>query len=261
VALEPTADVQLFPNTQNSPSIYLLQFTLKTALPSGSYLLVTMGWYSTSVLPYNCVLVNTTISISCSNLASLTALETQVKKFNVLLSSTLTVAVLLNSNLLANTPYALQVHLYNVIPSIQKISPSIEMYAVSSTGLVYEANPNFGSVINNPPNTNIMAVNVLNVLSSLNPGVSASLQVELTIGQAISTPLSTLTFVVQYPFTFSIGSMPTLAASTSYALNPIALYSKPATPTFTVVTPNVLTVVFNEQFVVGRKFIITVLLF
>jgi len=96
-----------------------------------------MGWYTTSLQPYNCILVNTTISISCSNLASIATLTAQVNQFNSLLSSTETIAVLINSNLLANTPYALQLHLYNVIPSIQKISPSIEMYTVSSTGLVY----------------------------------------------------------------------------------------------------------------------------
>jgi len=78
----------------------------------------------------------------------------------------------------------------------------------------------------------MLAVNTLNVLSSQNPGVSSTLKVELTIGQAVSTSLSTLIFVVQYPFTFSIGSMPTLSESNSYALNPIALYSKPATPIF-----------------------------
>lgn len=84
------------------------------------------------------------------------------------------------------------------------------MYTVSSAGLIYEANPNFGAVINNPPNTNIMSVNVINTLSTLNPGDSATLQVELTIGQAVSTANSTLIFVIQYPFTFSIGSIPTL---------------------------------------------------
>jgi len=210
--LIPTADIKLYPNTENSPSMYLIQFSLGKALPTSSYLLLTMDWYAGSLAPYNCLLVNTSIAVTCTNLAAplfpLTITTAQVTKYNSKITAAKTIAVLLGSNLLAATAYTLQVHLYNVVPNIQKISPSIEMYTVSSNGLFYESNSNFGPVINNPPQTNLMATSVLNDLSAAMPGDSVTLKAEVTIGQAVSTSLSTFIFVLMYPFTFSIGSIP-----------------------------------------------------
>lgn len=260
--LEPAGDISLFPDTENSPSIYLLPFTLTKALPSNSYILVTMDWYTAALNPYNCILVNSSITVTCTNLNSpsfpLTITTSQILKFNPKLVTTKTVAVLINSNLLPNTAYYLQLHLYNVIPSIQEISPSIEIHTVSSNGLVYEANSNFGSVVNNPPITNLMAVSILNTLSANSPGSTSTLMAEVTIGQAISTSLSTFIFVMQYPFTFSVGSIPTTMQSTLYSTNPIALYSAPSIYSYEIVSPNVFILIFNEKFVVGRKFIVEV---
>ncbi len=67
-------------------------------------------------------------------------------------------------------------------------------------------------------------------------------------------------FTMQYPFSFSIGSIPTTTESSSYSTSPIALYSAPAISSYQVLTPNIFLLVFNEQFVVGRKFIVQVLL-
>lgn len=258
-SLELAGDIQLYPNTQNSPSIYILPFTILKALPSNSYILVTMDWYSSTLLPYNCVLVNTSIPVSCVNLATLTAVAAQVTRFNSKLITAKTVAVSVGSNLLAGTIYSLQLHFYNVVPNIQSNSPNIEIYTASKDGLVYEANSNFGSVINNYPNTNLMGVSILNTLSSNAPGSTSALRAEVTISQAISTSLSTLLFVMQYPFTFSVGSIPTVGQSSLYSTNPIALYSSPAIYSYQVVSPNVFILVFNEQFVAGRKFIVQVL--
>jgi hypothetical protein len=128
-AITPVTDIRLFPNTESSPSIYLLQFTLSKSLPSNSYILVTMNWYTSAVIPYNCILVNTSITVACTNFDTptfaLTITKAQMTQYNTLFDSAKTVAVLVNSNLLADTTYALQLHLYNVIPSIRKISPNI----------------------------------------------------------------------------------------------------------------------------------------
>jgi hypothetical protein len=261
-SLIASGDIQLFPNTETSPSIYLLPFTLSKAVPSNSYILVTMDWYSASLSPYNCILVNTTIAVSCTNLASptfsLTITTAQILKFNSKLPTTKTIAILIGSNLLPNTEYALQVHLYNVIPNIKKISPSIEMYTISYNGLIYEANSNFGAVVNNPQTTSLMGVSILNSLSANSPGSISTLRAEVTIGKDVSTSLSTLLFVMQYPFTFSIGSIPAVTQSSLYATNPIALYSAPPIYSYEVITPNVFRLIFNEQFIVGRKFIVQV---
>jgi hypothetical protein len=76
----------------------------------------------------------------------------------------------LGSNLLPGTTYSLQLHLYNVVPNIEMISPSVEMYTVSTDGLVYEQNPNMGAVINAKPNTHLLTVSILNSLSANAPG-------------------------------------------------------------------------------------------
>jgi hypothetical protein len=242
----------------------LVPFTLSKAIPTNSYILVTMDWYTPPLTPYNCILVNTTIPISCTNLASptftLTINTAQVLKFNPLLSTANTVAIQVGSNLLANTNYALQLHLFNVIPNIQKISPSIEIYTISYNGLIYEANSNFGVVVNNPPITNLMAVSILNTLSANAPGSTSTLRAEVTIGQAITTTLSTFIFVMQSPFTFSVGSIPAVAQSSLFATTPIALYSAPAIYSYQVVSPNVFVLILNEQFAVGRKFIVEVII-
>jgi len=120
--LKPTKVIFLYPNTQNSLSLYLINFTLDKALPSNSYLLLGMDWYSSAVNPYNCILVNTSIATACTNLASptisLTISASNFAKFNSILSPTKVIAVLVRSNLLAGTTYALQLHLYNVVPNI-----------------------------------------------------------------------------------------------------------------------------------------------
>lgn len=129
---------------------------------------------------------------------------------------------------------------------------------MSYNGLVYEANSNFGSVVNNPPITNLMGVSILNTLIANTPGSTSTLRAEVTIGQAITTSLSTFIFVMQYPFTFSVGSIPNTVQSALYATSPIALYSAPAIYSYEIVSPNVFILIFNEKFVAARKFIVQV---
>lgn len=207
-------------------------------------------------------MVNTSISIRCTNFNAptftLTASTSNFGKFNLILNVSRTVIVELGSNLLPNTVYALQLHLLNVVPNIQKISPSIEMYTLSADGLIYEQNPNMGAVINSKPNTHLLTVSVLNSLSTNAPGSSSTLRAEVTIGQAVSTSLSTFMFIIQYPFEFSIGSIPTTVESSDYSTSPVAQYSAPSIYKYEVVSPNIFMLVFNEQFSVGRKFIVQV---
>ena len=102
--LQLSGEIKLYPNTQNSPSLYILPFTIKKAIPTNSYILIALDWYSVTSLnvkPYNCILVNTTIPVTCANLATLTSLTTQVLKINSKLTSTKTVSVQVKSPLLA----------------------------------------------------------------------------------------------------------------------------------------------------------------
>lgn len=219
-----------------------------------------MDWYTAAVSPFNCYLVNTSISTPCTNLASptftLTIGSNSLSKFNTILSASKVVAVQITSNLVANTNYALQIHLYNVVPNIQKISPSLEMYTMSANGLIYEENTNMGIVINSKPMTNLMSVSILNTLSANYPGASSTLKAEITITQPISTSISTLIFTIQHPFSFSIGSIPSVSQSSSYATSPISLHSAPIISSYEVVSPNIFVLMLREQFAAGRKFIV-----
>ncbi len=105
-----------------------------------------------------------------------------------------------------------------------------------------------------------MGVSILNDLSANVPGAISTLRAELTITQPISTPLSSLLFVMQYPFSFSIGSIPSVSHSSLYATSPIALYKAPIIYSYEVVTPNIFRIILNEQFASGRKFIIQVII-
>lgn len=132
------------------------------------------------------------------------------------------------------------------------------MYSISSKGLIYEANSNFGAVVNSLPINNLMAVSILNTLSSNAPGSTSTLRAEITISQPVSTALSTFIFVVQNPFSFSGGSIPSTIQSTLYATSPIPLYSAPSIYSYEVISPNIFKLIFNEKFTVGRKFIVQV---
>ena len=140
--LAPVGDIKLYPNTESSPSMYLITFTITTALPTDSYLLLGMDWYTSDVNPHSCQIVNTSIAITCTNFNTptftLPFTTADFARFNSILSPTKMVAIKLGSNLLQNTDYALELHLLNVVPNIQKISPSVEMYTMSASGLVYE---------------------------------------------------------------------------------------------------------------------------
>ena len=80
----------------------------------------------------------------------------------------------------------------------------------------------------------------------------------MTIGQPVSTTLSSFLFTIHHPFSFSLGSIPTTSESSSSATSPIALYSSPAVQSFEILTPHIFMLTFNEQFTVGRQFIVSI---
>lgn len=65
-------------------------------------------------------------------------------------------------------------------------------------------------------------------------------------------------FTLHDPFSFSAGSIPTTVESSSYATNPISLFSSPSIYSFNILTPHIFMLTFNEQFAVGRKFIVQI---
>lgn len=68
--LKPTAPILASPNTESSPSNFIVSISLTNDLPMGAYLMVVIPFYSSTITPKSCTLLNslsTTASI-CQNL-------------------------------------------------------------------------------------------------------------------------------------------------------------------------------------------------
>ena len=100
-------------------------------------------------------------------------------------------------------------------------------------------------MINSVPNTNLMAVSILNDLSANQPGSSSAFRAEFTIGKNVSTTLSTFMVTIHHPFSFSLGSIPTVFDSSLYATSQIPINAKPTILSYQYVSPNIFTIVFN----------------
>ena len=151
VCLVITGPIEVSPNTEHSPSVYLIPFVLSRSLPQTGYLLFTMPNYASAVIPTSCKLVNTSINLQCTNflsptLTGLTITAASINTVNPNINATVTVLIDSDTALTASTNYYLQIVLSNVIPSTAEISDSFEMYTVNWNSIIYEQNWNFGQV-------------------------------------------------------------------------------------------------------------------
>ncbi len=99
-------------------------------------------------------------------------------------------------------------------------------------------------------NNNLMNMVSINAQNTNLPGVSVStLQVTVTIGVAVPTPLSKFILTISGNFAFTVSSLVSSLTVTG---------APPQILSMTVVSPNIIQVIFNEQFTVGRQFALTV---
>ena len=140
-----------------------------------------MDWLAHEVSPHSCLLVNTSIAVSCTNLDSpafeLSFDPDALLKHNPQLILDRTMLVKLEDGLPSSTEYFFEFSLYNQVENISKISSSMELYLISKDGLVYEENMNFGPVVYRPPLTNLLDVSVLTDLSQNTPGTLSTLKI------------------------------------------------------------------------------------
>ena len=124
------------------------------------------------------------------------------------------------------------------------------MYAISSTGVMVEENWNMGQVYLELTNNNLINLVSINSQVSNEPGVTVStFLVDVTIGIAVPTPLSVFLFTISNNFKFTVSSLVSSIAVTGTA---------PQVLSTTVTSPNIIKVVFNEAFSVGRQFRLTI---
>ena len=68
--VKPTREIELYPNTQDSPSLYLISFETSVSMSTGEYILLNMDWLSANAQPNHCILVNSTVEVRCTNFDS-----------------------------------------------------------------------------------------------------------------------------------------------------------------------------------------------
>ena len=121
---------------------------------------------------------------------------------------------------------------------------------MSATGVMIEENWNMGQVFLELRNNNNLNLVSINSQIANQPGITVStLLMDVTIGVACPTPLSTFLFTISGNFEFTVSS---LVSSIGISGDP------PQVQSTTVMSPNLIKVIFNEQFVVGRQFRLTI---
>ena len=99
-------------------------------------------------------------------------------------------------------------------------------------------------------NNNLMNLVSINAQNANQPGTTIStFLADITIGVACPTPQSTFLLTISGNFKFTVSSLVTAIAVSG---------SPPQISSITVVSPNIIKVIFNEQFAVGRQFRITI---
>lgn len=167
----PIDEVKLYPNTEGSPSLYMISFQTTQTMEPGEFMLVNFDWLTLPLNPHDCLLVNTTLDISCTVLDdSPSDFQAAIDTYNSQIDPDRTLVVTLTDGLVANTPYYLELTLHNQVENMAKISPSMEVYLLNKDGLVYQENLNFGSIVYKPPITNLLSVSILTSLSNNVPG-------------------------------------------------------------------------------------------
>lgn len=148
-SLKPTAPIIATPNTESSPSNFIFSFSLASDLPATGYIMVVFPFYSVTIGPKSCTLLNSGTIIKADqcynlNVASgtnpnpLTINTTVVNELNPNIQSALTVVVGFSGVLVGGTAYSMQIKLTDNLPSIGALSESFEMYAMSGTGVMLE---------------------------------------------------------------------------------------------------------------------------
>ena len=132
--LKPTAPILASPNTESSPSNFIISFSLTNDLPADAYLMIVFPFYSSTITPRTCTLLNSisTTANVCQNLnlASsanpnpLTINTTVASELNANIASTLTIVVGFSAMLNKNTAYSIQILLQDNLPAIGALSHS-----------------------------------------------------------------------------------------------------------------------------------------
>lgn len=95
-------------------------------------------------------------------------------------------------------------------------------------------------------NNNLLNLVSINAQNANRPGETVStLLLDVTIGVSCPTELSTFLFTISNNFQFTVSSLVTTIAVAG---------DPPAVQSTTVVSPNLIKVVFSEQLVAGRQF-------
>lgn len=186
--------------------------------------MIVFPFYVVTITPKSCTLLNqmVTTAVTCQNLnlasaASpnpLTINATRVNDINPNVQSSLTIVTSFSDVLVKGTSYSIQIILQDNLPAIGALSESFEMYAMSGTGVMLEENWNMGQVFLEMRNNNLLNLVSITSQTTASPGLTFSTVVDVTVGVASPTALSTFVFTVSGNFIFTVSSQVTTIAVT-----------------------------------------------
>ena len=172
-SVHQTQPIKVNPNTESSPSNFIFYFSLDYTLPSDGYLLVTFSPFTGTADPLSCIMLdhNSTTTTKCVNLNTatsddITINQADINEINPNIYASRTVVVQFSEDLSPSTEYKIQIMTDNVLPNIGSITSSLEMYAVTGTGMFIEENWNFGQVFLEPKQNKVLSVLNRNVMTN-----------------------------------------------------------------------------------------------
>ena len=131
--IAPSQPIIVSPNTESSPSNFILNFVLQKPLEKTGYLLINFSPLTSTATPKSCIVINslTGLTISkCLNLdagstaGTLSVNKTWINQINPNILPTKTIAVQFSQDLTSALEYSIQIITDNVLPAIGSITSS-----------------------------------------------------------------------------------------------------------------------------------------
>ena len=120
-SIVPTSEIKLYPNTEGSPSLYMISFQANQYMQNDEYMLVLLDWLEDPIDPHSCIFVNSSKQIECTDLDSpdpdfdLAFTTDAIAIHNDQIDPARTLVVLLKDGIDADTEYFFEFALYNQV--------------------------------------------------------------------------------------------------------------------------------------------------
>lgn len=240
----------LFANI-NSPSYYIFNFKIETALPSSNYIAITFANFTTLTSPYCLMGINSTTTSTAATCTS---------SGNILYIATST----------ALTSYD-SIYLFTTFTETQSSSGFSAQFAIQTQTtntneyFLYDVNPTFGLIYwsaTTPGSLYVSLQSYGTAATQTSPGTTNTAVVLLRVGADTPGNSSVLVVTVSSPFTFASTFTVSVANSPQFAIAqaaflPTSSYLAPEGVYAQYINPNQVQINFAEKLTSGREFLLT----